>query len=134
MIFAIGGFGGQYNTCLKSVEVFTQNRWIGVASLNVARRALSAVALPDGIYAIGGFDGSQYLNSVEKYDDGRWILIEAMNNPRCTLSAVTTPDNQYIYVFGGFDNGPINSVEKYIHIHISLGILYSMVNGRKAIH
>ena len=29
-----------------------------------ARRALSAVMLPDGIYSIGGFDGSRYLNSV----------------------------------------------------------------------
>lgn len=33
-----------------------------------ARRALAAVALPDGIYAIGGYDGKQYLSSVEKYN------------------------------------------------------------------
>jgi len=35
--------------------------------MNVPRRALTAVTLPDGIYAIGGFDGFNYLNSVEKY-------------------------------------------------------------------
>lgn len=44
--------------------------------MNVPRRALTAVTLPDGIYAIGGFDGNSfffyflgfnYLNSVEKY-------------------------------------------------------------------
>jgi len=33
-----------------------------------SRRALAAVALPDGIYAIGGYDGRQYLSSVEKFD------------------------------------------------------------------
>lgn len=37
-----------------------------IANLNVARRALTAVTLPDGIYAIGGFDGFNYLSSVEK--------------------------------------------------------------------
>ena len=36
--------------------------------MNEARRALAAVALPDGIYAIGGYDGKQYLDSVEKYN------------------------------------------------------------------
>jgi influenza virus NS1A-binding protein len=34
--------------------------------MNEARRALAAVALPDGIYAIGGYDGKSYLASVEK--------------------------------------------------------------------
>ena len=32
------------------------------------RRALTAVALPDGIYAIGGYNGKEYVNTVEKYD------------------------------------------------------------------
>lgn len=35
--------------------------------MNEARRALAAVALPDGIYAIGGYNGKEYLSSVEKY-------------------------------------------------------------------
>jgi len=37
-----------------------------ISSLNVPRRALSAVTLPDGIYVMGGFDGFNYLNTVEK--------------------------------------------------------------------
>lgn len=37
--------------------------------MSVARRALAAVSMPDGIYSIGGFNGSSYLSSVEKYDD-----------------------------------------------------------------
>lgn len=36
--------------------------------MNECRRALSLVALPDGIYAIGGYNGKRYLSSVEKYD------------------------------------------------------------------
>jgi len=32
-----------------------------------ARRALAIVAMPDGIYAIGGYDGQKYLATVEKY-------------------------------------------------------------------
>jgi len=36
--------------------------------MSTPRRALTVVTLPDGIYAIGGYDGSKYLNSVEKFD------------------------------------------------------------------
>jgi hypothetical protein len=31
------------------------------------RRALNAVALPDGLYVLGGYNGMEYLNSVERY-------------------------------------------------------------------
>ena len=36
-----------------------------------------------------------------------------MNNERCTLSAVPSADYQYIYVMGGFNGKPLNSVERY---------------------
>jgi len=35
-----------------------------IPAMNEARRALAAAVLADGIYAIGGFDGSLYMNSV----------------------------------------------------------------------
>lgn len=35
-----------------------------VPSMNEPRRALAAAVLADGIYAIGGFDGNQYMSSV----------------------------------------------------------------------
>ena len=56
------------STCLTSAERYNPetDEWETIASLNVPRRALSAVTLPDGIYAIGGFDGQTYLSSVEK--------------------------------------------------------------------
>jgi Kelch motif. len=82
--------------------------------MNVPRRALAAVTLPDGIYAIGGFDGENYLSTVERYDEqtNEWVFVSPMNYARCTLSAVSSGDFQHIYVFGGFDNGPLKTVEK----------------------
>lgn len=67
-IYAIGGFGGDSNICLNSAERYNPvyQVWEKIASLNRPRRALCAVTLPDGIYAIGGFDGNNYINSVEK--------------------------------------------------------------------
>jgi len=116
-IYAIGGFGGPKNSCLQAAERYdvANDKWEQIADLNIPRRALSAVALPDGIYAIGGFDGQNYLSSIEKYDEAKneWTFISSMNYARCTLSAIATPDCQNIYVIGGFDNGPLNTVEKY---------------------
>ena len=65
-IYAIGGFGGKDNQPLKTVEVFDPKteKWKLIPSMNEARRALAAAVLADGIYAIGGFDGSNYMSSV----------------------------------------------------------------------
>jgi len=91
-----------------------KGKWEQIAPLNTARRALAAVTLPDGIYAIGGFDGESYLSTVEKYEEStnEWVFVSSMNYPRCTLSAVTSNDFRNIYVLGGFDNGPLKTVER----------------------
>jgi len=88
--------------------------WEKIASLNTPRRALAAVTLPDGIYAIGGYDGENYLSTVEKYEEStnEWVFVASMNYPRCTLSAVISSDLRNIFVMGGFDNGPLKTVEK----------------------
>lgn len=51
---------------MKSVEVYDPiiEKWKPVPAMNQPRRALAAAVLADGIYAIGGFDGNNYLNSV----------------------------------------------------------------------
>ena len=79
-----------------------------------ARRALAAVTLEDGIYAIGGYDGVNYLGVVERYDEeqDKWIVISSLICPRCTFAAATSFDKQSIYVFGGFNNGPIDLAER----------------------
>ena len=81
MVYAVGGYGssghqgageGQSSSsssnCLRTAERydFSKGQWETLAPMNEARRALAVVALPDGIYAIGGYDGKQYLSSVEK--------------------------------------------------------------------
>lgn len=101
---------------MNSVERydFKTGIWQPVADLNVPRRALGAVTMPDGIYAIGGFDGENFLRSVERYDEtlNEWVFVASMNYPRCTFAAITSPDNHSIYVFGGFNDGPLNTVER----------------------
>ena len=54
----------------------------------------------DFVYAIGGHDGSQYLNSAERMDvtSGKWELIPPMMNKRHVLAAVLL--NQHIYAIG----------------------------------
>lgn len=116
-IYAIGGYGGGENACLQTAERFdlTTGKWELIAPMKEGRRALAAVALPDGIYAIGGYNGKEYINSVEKYDffTNEWTLIKPMSTPRCTLSAVASSDCQYIYVIGGFNGSSLNTVERY---------------------
>lgn len=65
-IYAIGGFGGVNNEPLRSAEVYDPKteKWKLLPNMNEPRRALSAAVLADGIYAIGGFDGSNYMSSV----------------------------------------------------------------------
>jgi influenza virus NS1A-binding protein len=95
-IYAIGGYGGGDNACLSSAERYnvTTGKWELIAPMNEARRALTAVALPDGIYAIGGYNGKEYINTVERYDifTNEWTLVTPMHKARCTLAAVTSPD------------------------------------------
>jgi N-acetylneuraminic acid mutarotase len=117
-IYAIGGYGGSANaSCLSTVERYDplSNKWELVAPMNEGRRALAAVAMPDGIYAIGGYNGKDYIDSVERYDlmTNRWSLVTKLTSPKCTMSALAAPDFQSIYVLGGFNGVQLNEIEKY---------------------
>ena len=117
-IYVVGGYGGGENNCLDTAERFDVNaqKWEMLPKLNIGRRALSVAALPDGIYAVGGYSGKQYIASVERFDIERncWTLIEAMLSPKCTLSCVVSvPDFRYIYALGGFNGKPLDEVERY---------------------
>jgi influenza virus NS1A-binding protein len=73
--------------------------------------------MPDGIYAIGGYNGKDYICTVERYSipDNRWEVISVLNSPKCTMSAAASPDFQNIFVIGGFNGQQLNSIEKYDH-------------------
>ena len=102
---------------MDSAEVYNIEieTWEKIPNMAFPRRALSAVTLPDGIYAVGGYNGSNYLKEVEKYDYRmkRWINMAPMKYGRCTLSCVPSNDLQYIYAIGGFNGSALNIVERY---------------------
>lgn len=83
-------------SCLATAEKYDFNlqKWELLSDMSIPRRALSAVSLPNGIYAIGGLKEKQYLDSVERYDieTEKWVSVTSMNEARCTLSAVTSND------------------------------------------
>jgi N-acetylneuraminic acid mutarotase len=89
--------------------------WEPVASMSIPRRALAAVTLNDGVYAVGGFDGTNCLASVERYDDakGQWVFTASMSIARCTHAATPSSDLKSLLVFGGFNNGALNNFEQY---------------------
>lgn len=118
LIYAIGGYGGPTNSsCLRSVERYdpVKNKWESIASMNEGRRALAAIALPDGIYAIGGYNGKDYISSVERYsiEHDEWTVVCHLNSPKCTMTAVVAPNHRFFYVIGGFNGSQLNEVEVF---------------------
>ena len=102
---------------MKSVEKFDleKNCWLKTDDMNQKRKGCSVVCMPDGLYAIGGFDGCQYLKSVEKYDISvrKWKYVQELNYSRCFSSSVNSFDFQFIYTIGGYDGKPLNTIERF---------------------
>lgn len=105
------------NKCSVTAEKFdfSTQKWTVLGKMGDPRRALSAVSLPNGVYAIGGYDGEKYLNSVERYDQDsdEWVKVKPMNTKRWTLSSVSSNDWRYIYAIGGFNGSALETVERY---------------------
>lgn len=83
------------------------------------KRALNAVALPDGLYVLGGYNGKEYLNTVQRYDyfTQKWSIMKPMNSARGTFSSIVSPNCNFIYAIGGFNGQPIDHVERYDVMH-----------------
>ena len=73
--------------------------------MNEGKRALNAVALPDGLYVLGGYNGKEYLNSVQRYDyfSQNWSTMRPMNSSRGTFASLVSQNCNYIYAIGGFN-------------------------------
>ncbi|KAH6940664.1 hypothetical protein HPB50_004083 [Hyalomma asiaticum] len=54
-----------------------------VAPLNTRRSALSAAVLDGKIYALGGYDGQEYLSTVEVYDPATNVWTTGPPMPSC---------------------------------------------------
>jgi hypothetical protein len=67
MLYFIGGFF--INSFINTVQVYNagNNSWGTGASMPTARAYLGVAVLNDVLYAIGGFDGTNWLSTVEQY-------------------------------------------------------------------
>ena len=114
-IYVAGGCGGTDRACLASCERFdpATQLWENIAPMKEGRRALSLVAHGRFVYAVGGFDGKNYLRSVERFDItlGRWESVRSMKRERCSQVAVVKGER--IIVMGGFDGEPLRESEEY---------------------
>lgn len=54
------------------------NEWRMVASMSKRRCGVGVSVLDDLLYAVGGHDGSSYLNSVERCDTSLWSTFLSM--------------------------------------------------------
>ena len=116
-VYAIGGLNRLnaygFQNSLQTVEVYnpavdiytTEREYI------TSRSSLGVVNANGKIYAVGGFNGSAYLNTVEEYDGFRWRLKVGMPTARKGLG-VTSVDGK-IYAIGGFNGSYLNTVEEY---------------------
>ena len=68
LVTSAGGFDD--NSPLDSVEKYNpeSKQWSAVTKMSCARGGVGVAALGGRIYAVGGHDGTNYLNSVEAYD------------------------------------------------------------------
>jgi hypothetical protein len=67
LLYFIGGFF--LNSFSSTLQVYNavNNSWSTGASMPTARAYLGVAVLNDVLYAIGGFDGTNWLNTVEQY-------------------------------------------------------------------
>ena len=79
------------------------NLWQQVASLNVARNGLCAIADRHSLYAIGGQSVEGPSDVAEKFDPGRksWSRIAATPEKRALACGAVV--NGKVFVFGGYD-------------------------------
>jgi len=67
LLYLIGGLNAESVT--NAVQVYDEgnNSWSSAASMPTARAYLGVAVVNDVLYALGGFDGTNWLNTVEQY-------------------------------------------------------------------
>ncbi len=89
--------------------------WRTRASMPTARSPGVAEATNGKIYAIGGYDGSDYLSTVEEYDPATdtWTIRASMPTARSGIG-VAAASNGKVYAIGGYDGSDyLAMVEAY---------------------
>jgi len=113
-MYAVGGYNSS-NRQLQSVERYdpTNDTWTQVAPISEKREGLAVGVLTEAdgeqyLYAVGGYDGINFLDSVERYDPRNdvWTQVQSMATERRqhTVGVVTESDGrQYLYAAGGWN-------------------------------
>jgi N-acetylneuraminic acid mutarotase len=57
-----------FSGCINTIEAFDFSKqcWEFITTMPEGLRAHSTVALPDGLYITGGYNGKEYLNTLQK--------------------------------------------------------------------
>ncbi len=66
-IYLVGGYTGDTYSKKAQMLSLSNNSWVNVEPMPTARSYLGLVVINDELYAIGGFDGSNWLSSNELY-------------------------------------------------------------------
>jgi hypothetical protein len=102
-----------YYAAIEEYDLLTNMR-LTKASMPTSRTGFAVGVVGNKIYAIGGWDGFNYLTAVEEYDPltDKWRTKAQMPTGRASLSIGVVRDR--IYAIGGWDSrGHLNVVEKY---------------------
>lgn len=65
-----------------------------IASLSVGRDSVGVALLGYNLFAVGGFDGHQYLKTVEKYDEeqNEWAEVSPLVYGRAAACVIAVPN------------------------------------------
>ncbi|XP_054160938.1 uncharacterized protein LOC128958993 [Oppia nitens] len=107
--------GGRNDKYFKSCEYYSLNinLWYLTTPMNVERCGLGLVSHEGFLYAIGGYNGNDFMNSMEMFDTKtkQWIPKANMGYQRADFGSVSFMGK--IYVCGGEGNSDGKSCETY---------------------
>ena len=96
-----------------AVDVAGDGVWQPAPSMRQNRKDFSLIAMEDYLLAIGGLNGSLYLDSVEIFDGESWTMEKfKLINPRYAHCSVKINDEEILVLGGGGYDGRLTSVEK----------------------
>jgi hypothetical protein len=124
-ILITGGCNNLNNKCTvaarTSIAILNQDKSLTIAEFKPMlnnRFSHGCLIIKDTPYVFGGHNGSETLASTEYYDKAHsnWKFLSFMNFERERFGYCAFKD-RYIYVFGGFNENILDSIERYDVIH-----------------
>lgn len=116
-LYVCGGIDSSWDAAaVESVEVYDlrSNSWDLSTPMSSKRGRVGVATLDQHLYAIGGYNGTSYLNTGERYDTilNSWVAIAPLNTPRRSLALGVLGGP--MYALGGYDGASsLKSVERY---------------------